>query len=111
MLKIIVTALIIILLITTTVGLHAKIEKRVTDWLEISRVLYFVLLTASVVHIILHFTTQFWGDLLWILFLIVIYVVMETAFRLKRETFGNPHLTRILFVALLVSLVVGYLWI
>lgn len=110
MIKITVVTLIILLLITTTAGLHAKIEKRVTDWLEISRVLYFILLTASVVHLILRFSQQLWGDLLWILLLVVVYVLLETAFRLKRETFGNPHLTYLLFAALIISLISGYWW-
>lgn len=42
MLKIIVAILIVILLITTTIGLHAKIERKVTNWLELSRLFYFI---------------------------------------------------------------------
>ncbi|MBD8086260.1 hypothetical protein HUK45_08520 [Limosilactobacillus sp. c9Ua_26_M] len=111
MLKIIVAILIVILLITTTIGLHAKIERKVTNWLELSRLFYFLLLTASIVHAFLHFKTQFFSDILWIIFLIIIYMLMETAFRLKRETFGNPHLTTLLFIFLVLALGISCWWI
>lgn len=110
MIKITVTAIILLLLVTTTAGLHAKIEKKVTDWLVISRILYFILLTASVIHLILRFSLHGLGDLLWILLLIIVYILLETAFRLKRVTFGNPHLTHLLFACLVIILVIGYCW-
>ena len=103
MLKIIVAVLIIILILTTTTGLHAKIERKVTNWLELSRLFFFLLLTASIVHTFLHFKTQLLSNLVWIIFLIIIYILMETAFRLKRETFGNPYLTALLFIALIIA--------
>ncbi|MRN07618.1 hypothetical protein EAI26_09540 [Lactobacillus sp. 0.1XD8-4] len=111
MLKIIVTALIVILLVTTTTGLHAKIERKVTNWLELSRLFYFILLSASIVHVFLHFKSQLAGDILWVIYLIIVFILMETAFRLKRETFGNPHLTVLLLVALIAALGIACCWI
>ncbi len=111
MLKIIVAVLIIILILTTTTGLHAKIERKVTNWLELSRLFFFLLLTASIVHSFLHFKTQLLSNLVWIIFLILIYILMETAFRLKRETFGNPYLTALLFIALIIAFGIGCWWI
>lgn len=110
MIKILVACLIIILLITTTLGLHAKIERKVTNWLELSRLFYFILLTVSIIHTILHFHTLLLGDILWISYLILTYILMETAFRLKRETFGNPRLTATLFILLIIALGVGCWW-
>lgn len=106
MLKIIVTTIIAILVVTTTAGLHAKIERKVTNWLELSRLFYFILLTASIIHAFLSFKSQLFADLLWIGYLVIIYVLMETAFRLKRETFGNPHLARLLLLALICALAI-----
>lgn len=44
-------------------------------------------------------------------FLIIIYMLMETAFRLKRETLGNPHLTILLFIFLVLALGISCWWI
>ncbi|MBB1080066.1 hypothetical protein H5S09_00425 [Limosilactobacillus sp. STM2_1] len=104
MLKIIAAILIVILLVTTTIGLHAKIERKVTNWLELSRLSYFILLFVSIVHAFLYFKSLFISDILWIIYLVITYILMETAFRLKRETFGNPHLTVLLFIILVIAL-------
>lgn len=111
MLKTIVGILIVVLLITTTRGLHAKIERKVTYWLEISRVAYFLLLTTSLVHAFLHFNDHLLANLLWVTYLIIIFTLMEVTFRLKRETFGNPHLSLLLFITLLGALGISLWWI
>ena len=111
MLKIIVAVLIIILILTTTTGLHAKIERKVTNWLELSRLFFFLLLTASIVHTFLHFKTQLLSNLVWIIFLIIIYILMETAFPPNPQTNPNPKHTPTHNIALIIAFGIGCWWI
>lgn len=110
MLKIITALSTILLIITVTIGLHAKIERKVTTWLEINRLLYVVLLADAIIYLILSWQESLLIKVLWILIIIISYIVMEVAFRLKRETFGNPYLTVLLTILLLGNLVLEF-WI
>lgn len=110
MLKIITIISTLLLIVTITIGLHAKIERKVTTWLEINRLLYVVLLAAAIIYLILSWQESLLIKVLWILIIIISYIVMEVAFRLKRETFGNPYLAVLLIIILLGNLVLE-LWI
>ena len=110
MLKIITIISTLILIVTITIGLHAKIERKVTTWLEINRLLYVVLLADAIIYLILSWPALLLIKIFWILIIITSYIVMEVAFRLKRETFGSPHLAILLIILLLGNLVLEF-WI
>lgn len=110
MLKTIATIMIVILIISNIGGNHAKQEKHVADFLIISRISNFILLTVSIIHLIIRFPKFWWLNLLWIIYLILIDMLLETTFRLKRETFGSPHRSHLLTAALIIALIIVIIW-
>lgn len=98
------------LIIANFCGSQAKKEKHVTDWLVFARICFFLLLTISIIHLILTFPTHFGLGLGVILYLILVNIFMETNFRLKRETFGNPNRSYMVVFALVIALVIVTLW-
>lgn len=110
MFKIIATIMLIALIVINLGGSHAKKEKHVADFLIIGRVCLFVLLTTSVIHLILHLHTSGWFSFFWLLYMILINILVETTFRLKRETFGNPARSSLLTVLLVVALIIAVGW-
>ncbi|MGM9981724.1 MAG: hypothetical protein ACI33L_00495 [Limosilactobacillus sp.] len=98
------------LIVANLGGNKAKKEKHVTDWLIFARLCSFALLTVSIVKLILTFPHNFWVGLGIIIYLIVVYAFMETTFRLKRETFGNPNRSYMVIFALVIALVAVTLW-
>lgn len=110
MFKIIATILLIALIVINLGGSHAKKEKYVTDFLIIGRVCLFILLTTSIIHLILHLHTSGWFSFFWLLYMILINILVETNFRLKRETFGSPIRSSLLTVLLVVALIVAVGW-
>ncbi|HJA27317.1 MAG TPA: hypothetical protein H9720_03135 [Candidatus Limosilactobacillus intestinigallinarum] len=98
------------LIIVNLAGDKAKKEKHVTDWLIFGRLCFFVLLTVSIIKLILTFPHEFWIGLGVILYLILVYAFMETNFRLKRETFGNPNRSYMVIFALVIALIAVTLW-
>lgn len=98
------------LIIVNLAGDKAKKKKHVTDWLIFGRLCFFVLLTVSIIKLILTFPHEFWIGLGVILYLILVYAFMETNFRLKRETFGNPNRSYMVIFALVIALIAVTLW-
>lgn len=98
------------LIVANLAGDKAKKEKHVTDWLIFGRLCSFVLLTVSIIKLILTFPHAFWIGLGVILYLILVYTLMETNFRLKRETFGNPNRSYMVIFALVIALIAVTLW-
>ena len=99
-----------LLIIANLGGNKAKKEKHVTDWLIFARLCFFVLLTVSIIKLILTFPHDLWIGLIIIIYLILVYAFMETTFRLKRETFGNPNRSYMVIFALVIALVAVTLW-
>jgi membrane-associated phospholipid phosphatase len=110
MLKIIAATATIILIIINICGSHAKQEKHVSDCLVIGRITLFILLTTAIVHLILRFPAFWWLNLLWIIYVIFLDILLETSFRLKRETFGSPHRANMLTGALVLALIIILAW-
>ena len=99
-----------LLIIANLGGDKAKKEKHVTDWLIFARLCFFILLTVSIIKLILTFPHDLWIGLIIIIYLILVYAFMETTFRLKRETFGNPNRSYMVIFALVIALVAVTLW-
>lgn len=97
----------IALFITTFGGLHAKMEKRVSNWLVLTRLTLIIaaitalatLLMFNQLHLILFISRLVW--------LLVILFFIEASFRQKRETFGRPWLFGITYLILLVNIVIN----
>ncbi|MGM9892376.1 hypothetical protein [Limosilactobacillus sp.] len=106
MLKLTAEAMVIILLLANFFGNRCKKEKHVSDWLVVARITYFVLLALSVVKLILNFPVVLILNILWLLYLIAVYILLENTFRLKRETFGNPLRAAGVTIALVIALVI-----
>lgn len=98
------------LIVANLGGNKAQKEKHVTDWLIFARLCFFVLLTVSIVRLILIFPNELGSGIGLIIYLILVYAFMETNFRLKRETFGNPNRSYIVIFALVIALIAGTLW-
>lgn len=98
------------LIVANLGGSKAKKEKHVTDWLILARLYFFTLLTVTIIKLILTFPHELWIGLCLILYLILMDAFMETNFRLKRETFGNPNRSYMAIFALVIALVVVTLW-
>ncbi|MGM9907014.1 hypothetical protein [Limosilactobacillus sp.] len=98
------------LIVANLGGSKAKKEKHVTDWLMFARLCFFILLTVSIVKLILTFPHNLWVGLIIIAYLIFVYAFMETTFRLKRETFGNPNRSYMVILTLVIALVAVTLW-
>ncbi len=110
MLRMIAIIMVLLLIIANHFGSRAKQEKHVSDWLVIARVCFFVLLTVVIVHLILTFKVYWWLKMLGIIYLILVDILMETNFRLKRETFGNPNRSYVVTAALVVALLTIIGW-
>ncbi|MDO4903457.1 MAG: hypothetical protein Q3959_04270 [Limosilactobacillus sp.] len=106
MVKIVALAMSLMLIIANICGNNSKKEKHVANWLIISRVAFFIFLAVSVVKLIRNYPVVVYLNILWLLYLTVVYIFMESTFRLKRETFGNPHRSHLVTAALLISFVV-----
>ena len=106
MIKPIAEVMVVILIIATIVGNHSKKEKHVADWLGIARIAYFILLTLSVIKLITNYPVVLITNILWLLYLIIVYIYLENTFRLKRETFGNPLRTTGVTIALIIAMIV-----
>lgn len=105
MLKITAEVMVIILLFANFFGNRSKKEKHVSDWLVLARIAYFILLALSVVKLILNFPVGLLLNIIWLVYLIVVYILLENTFRLKRETFGNPIRAAVVTIALIISLI------
>lgn len=105
MIKPIAEMMVLILIIATICGNHSKKEKHVADWLGVARIAYFILLTISVIKLITNYPVVLALNILWLIYLIVVYIYLENTFRLKRETFGNPLRTTGVTTALVIALV------
>lgn len=106
MLKLTAEAMVIILLFANIFGNHSKKEKHVSDWLGIARIAYFILLALSVVKLIVNFPVVLFLNILWLIYLIIVYIFLENTFRLKRETFGNPLRATGVTIALVIALII-----
>lgn len=106
MIKPIAEVMVVILIIATIGGNHSKKEKYVADWLGIARIAYFILLTLSVIKLITNYPVVLIPNILWLLYLIIVYIYLENTFRLKRETFGNPLRTTGVTIALVIAMIV-----
>lgn len=110
MLRMIAIIMVVLLIIANHFGSRAKKEKIVSNWLVIARICFFVLLTVAIVHFILTLSTYWWLKLIGIIYLILVDILMETNFRLKRETFGDPNRAYGVTAALVVALLVIIGW-
>lgn len=106
MLKLTAEAMVAILLIANICGNHSKKEKGVSTWVGVARVAYFILLALSVVKLINNYPVVLVLNILWLVYLIVVYVFLENTFRLKRETFGNPLRATGVTLALVLALII-----
>lgn len=104
MLNFIILFAIILLLISSISGLHAKMEKHVSDCLVITRCLFFVLLTCQIIQLFLTWKTRLLVNFIWLLFSIVLYAFTENAFREKMVTFGNPRHSRVVLLGMVIDL-------
>ena len=71
----------IALFVTAFMGLHAKIEKRVSDWFVLTRL---ALIVAAITAL-----------------------AIEAAFRQKRETFGSPWLFGATYLILIINVIIN----
>ncbi|MBD7895426.1 hypothetical protein H9564_06935 [Limosilactobacillus sp. Sa3CUN2] len=104
MLNLLIPFAIIILLIFSTTGLHAKMEKHVNDCLIITRCFFFILLTCQIIQLFLTWKTQLLVNLIWLIFSIVLFAFTANAFREKIVTFGNPRHSRLVFGGMIINL-------
>lgn len=107
MLNLLILFTIIVLLITSTAGLHAKMEKHVSDWLVITRCLFFALLTCQIVQIFLDWRTRLLVYFLWLCYSVILYAFTENDFREKAVTFGNPRHDRLVFTGLVLDIILA----
>jgi hypothetical protein len=106
MLKLFWEFIVLILLFANIFGNHSKKEKHVSDWLGIARVTFFILLTLAVIQFIVVFPAHIVWHIIWLLYLVAVYILMENTFRLKRETFGNPLQAFVVTTALVITLII-----
>lgn len=104
MLNLFILFTIIILLISSTAGLHAKMEKHVNDWLIITRCFFFILLTCQIVQLFLTWKTRLLVNFIWLIVSIILFALTANAFREKIVTFGNPRHSRIVFAGMIIEL-------
>ncbi|MBB1086812.1 hypothetical protein [Limosilactobacillus fastidiosus] len=94
----------IILLIASTTGLHAKMEKHVNTCLIITRCFFFILLTCQIIQLFLTWKTRLLTNLIWLIFSIMLFAFTANAFREKIVTFGNPRHLRLVFGGMIINL-------
>lgn len=104
MLNLLILFAIIILFISSTAGLHAKMEKHVSNWLIITRCFFFILLTCQIVQLFLTWKTSLLVNLIWLIISIILFILTANAFREKIVTFGNPRHSRLVLVGMIINL-------
>lgn len=104
MLNLLILFSIIILLISSTAGLHAKMEKHVTDWLIITRCFFFILLTCQIIQLLITWKTGLLANFIWLIISLLLFVLTANAFREKIVTFGNPRHSRMVLAGMIVNL-------
>ena len=97
----------IALFITVFMGLHAKREKRVSDWFVLTRLALIVAAITALATTLMFFHLHlllFVGRIIWLL---IALFAIEAAFRQKRETFGNPWLFFATYLILIINVVIN----
>lgn len=100
-------ALAVLLLVTVIWGLYARTEKYVTYGLVSSRLLLFILLALSLYLTVANFHTQLLLGVVRICWQFFTLLLLEIAFRRKRQTFGSPRLSLLLILAVLVIIILA----
>ena len=104
MLNLLILFAIVSLFISSTAGLHAKMEKHVSNWLTITRCFFFILLTCQIIQLFLTWKTSLLANLIWLVISIVLFILTANAFREKIVTFGNPRHSRLVFAGMIINL-------
>ncbi|NME34108.1 hypothetical protein HF864_04820 [Lactobacillus sp. MRS-253-APC-2B] len=97
----------IALFITVFMGLHAKMEKRVSDWFVLTCLALIVAAITALATTLMFFHLHpllFVGRIIWLL---IALFAIEAAFRQKRETFGNPWLFFATYLILIINVVIN----
>ena len=97
----------IALFITVFMGLHAKMEKRVSDWFVLTRLALIVAAITALATTLMFFHLHlllFVGRISWLL---IALFAIEAAFRQQRETFGNPWLFFATCLILVINVVIN----
>lgn len=97
----------IALFITVFMGLHVKMEKRVSDWFVLTRLALIVAAITALATTLMFFHLHpllFVGRIIWLL---IALFAIEAAFRQKRETFGNPWLFFATYLILIINVVIN----
>lgn len=106
-LPIIAVVLAVLMLGTVIWGLRAKTEKYVTYGLVSSRILVFALLAVTIYMTLANIHVHPVLGVVRILWQFFTLLLMESAFRQKRQTFGNPRLSSLLILAVLIVIVLA----
>lgn len=104
-LSILSSILAIILLVSVVAGLHARTEKYVTYGLELSRLMAFILLALTIYLTLAHVQPHLWLGIVSVAWQFLTLLLLESAFRRKRETFGSPRLSALSTLAGLVIII------
>lgn len=104
---IIAVVLAVLMLVTVVWGLRAQTEKYVTYGLVSSRILVFALLAVTIFMTLANFRIRPVLGIIRILWQFFTLLLMEIAFRQKRQTFGNPRLSSLLVLAVLIVIVLA----
>lgn len=97
----------IALFVTAFMGLHAKMEKRVSDWFVLTRLALIVVAITALATTLMFFRLHpllFIGRIIWLL---VALLAIEAAFRQKRETFGSPWLFGATYLILIINVIIN----
>lgn len=101
----------IALFVTAFMGLHAKMEKRVSDWFVLTRLALIVAAITALATTLMFFRLHpllFVGRIIWLLVvLLVVLLAIEAAFRQKRETFGSPWLFGATYLILIINVIIN----
>ena len=97
----------ILLLAATAFGLHAKTEKYVTYGLIASRILIFAVLVTTIVSTASNFPAGLWIGIVRVVWQFLTSLMLESAYRRKRQTFGSPRLSGLSLVAILIVLILA----
>lgn len=95
--------------VASLAGVHAKMEKHVADWLGINRLLILALLIIIIVRTVTGYPRLLAWNILWIIFIAILYGLMEVVFREKMETFGNPRHAHLLTAGVILNFLIACL--
>lgn len=104
----ILTVIFAVLLLGTVVwGLRAQTEKYVTYGLVASRLLLLALIALTLYLTLANLHGELALGIINLVWQFITLVLLESAFRRKRQTFGSPRLSSLLIVAVLITIILA----